>query len=130
MRACRPAPPFARRASPVPGLGAASLFYRNDDARWPEFRGRDLATLVPGIAIRNEHALSHPARYPSDNLTTDGATTGDVLSYQLPRLERSRERTLVTITAGGNDLLMMLHSSRRPQGIAEGAAARPGRILD
>ena len=119
-----------RRGAPVPGLGAASLLHRNDDARWSEFRGRDLATLVPGIAFRNEHALAHPARYPSDNLTTDGATTGDVLSHQLPRLERSRERTLVTITAGGNDLLMMLNSARRPKGIVEGAAGRLGEILD
>lgn len=120
----------ARGGPAVPGLGAASLFHRNDDARWPEFRGRDLATMVPGIAFRNEHALAGPARYPSDNLTTDGATTGDVLRYQLPRLGPSRERTLVTLTAGGNDLLSMLSAPRRPKGLVESAAGRLREILD
>ena len=35
------------------GLGAAALLYRNDDQRWPEFTGRDLATHYPGIAFRH-----------------------------------------------------------------------------
>ncbi len=71
-------------------LGAASLLVKNDDRMWPEFRGRDLRTLQPSIAF--------------DDLTADGATTESLLR-QVLRIERSDEPTLVTITAGGNDLL-------------------------
>ena len=34
-------------------LGASSLLYRNDDARWPEFRGRDLESQQPGTELVN-----------------------------------------------------------------------------
>lgn len=71
-------------------LGAASLLYRNDDRFWPEFRGRDLSTLLPGIEL--------------DDLTADGATTESLLR-QVERVTADDEPTLVTITAGGNDLL-------------------------
>lgn len=81
-------------------LGAASLLVRNDDRLWPEFRGRDLSALQPYIAF-------DPAR---DDLTADGATTESLLR-QVERIERSDERTLVTITAGGNDLLGAIGSS-------------------
>jgi hypothetical protein len=81
--------------TPIPGLGAASLFYRNHDEVWPDFRGLDLRTSFPAI------------RY--ECLATDGARTRDVLADQLPQLEgRDREPTLVTLTAGGNDLLDVL----------------------
>ena len=75
----------------VAPLGAASLLFRNDDVRWPEFMGRDLVSMHPRI----RHT----------NLAQDGATIGDVFGEQLARLEPSEEPTLVTLTIGGNDLL-------------------------
>ena len=78
-------------AGTVAPLGAASLLHRNDDARWPEEQGADLVSYFPGITLHN--------------LAADGATIGDVFGEQMPQLDESDERTLVTITAGGNDLL-------------------------
>ena len=78
-------------AGAVAPLGAASLLHRNDDARWPEEQGADLVSYYPGITFAN--------------LAADGATIGDVFGEQMPQLEESDERTLITITAGGNDLL-------------------------
>ena len=49
-------------AGAVAPLGAASLFYRNDEARWPEEQGADLVSYYPGITFAN--------------LATDGATIG------------------------------------------------------
>jgi lysophospholipase L1-like esterase len=74
-------------------LGAAALLYRNDDARWPEFRGRDLEHHSPGVAFRN--------------LAEDGALIDDVVTEELSRLGRDlpHAQILVTLTAGGNDLL-------------------------
>lgn len=72
-------------------LGAASLLVHNDDRLWPEFRDRDL-------------------RIPFDDFTADGATTHSLLA-QVERISPSDEPTLVTITAGGNDLLGHLGSS-------------------
>lgn len=71
-------------------LGAASLLFRNDDKFWPEFRGRDLTSKIQGIR--------------ANDLTADGATT-DSLLRQIERISHSDAATLVTITAGGNDLL-------------------------
>ena len=71
-------------------LGATSLLMRNDDKFWPEFRGRDLSTRMPGIELTD--------------LTADGGTTESLLR-QVQRIEKSDAPTLVTITAGGNDLL-------------------------
>lgn len=79
-------------------LGAASLFFRNNDRVWPEFRGRDLVALHPGITITN--------------LTEDGATSSDVLETQLPRVRGTAD--IITLTAGGNDLLMSLGSHWSP----------------
>jgi lysophospholipase L1-like esterase len=75
-------------------LGAAALLYRNDDERWPEFAGRDLARQAPpGLNFLN--------------LTQDGALIDDVVTEELARLGRDSPdpRILVTVTAGGNDLL-------------------------
>ncbi|HKJ01970.1 MAG TPA: SGNH/GDSL hydrolase family protein [Longimicrobiales bacterium] len=78
-----------------PGLGAASLLHRNDDRRWPEFTGRDLTSLCPGIR--------------RVDLAEDGATTVSVLRLQLPRIPEEIEGpVLVTLTAGGNDLVGLL----------------------
>jgi lysophospholipase L1-like esterase len=78
-------------AGAVAPLGAASLLYRNDDARYPDDQGADLVLYYPGIALYN--------------LAADGATIGDVFGEQMSQLEQSEERTLITITAGANDLL-------------------------
>ena len=78
-------------AGVVAPLGAASLLHRNDDARWPEEQGADLVSYFPDITIQN--------------LAADGATIGDVFGEQMSQVEESEERTLITITAGGNDLL-------------------------
>ena len=86
------------------GLGAVSLLYRNDDEFWPEFRGRDLKTKFPAIELVD--------------LTADGATTTDVLSYQLSRVAPTDDPCLVTITAGGNDMLMHLRSPDAPRNLA------------
>jgi lysophospholipase L1-like esterase len=80
--------PKAGRVAP---LGAASLLYQNDETRWPDEQGDDLVSRYPGIALHN--------------LATDAATIGDVFGEQLAQLEESTERTLVTLTVGGNDLL-------------------------
>jgi lysophospholipase L1-like esterase len=69
------------------GRGAASLLYRNRDADFPDWVGRDLATLG----------------YTAQILARDGATSTDVLHRQLPLIQR--RPALVTITMGGNDLL-------------------------
>jgi lysophospholipase L1-like esterase len=81
-------------------LGAASLFYRNDDKLWPEFRGNDLHTKFPSLEY--------------DDLTADGATTRSLIA-QVSRVARSDEPTLVTITAGGNDLLGEIGFRGSPQ---------------
>jgi lysophospholipase L1-like esterase len=75
-------------------LGAAALLHRNDDERWPEFAGRDLASQSPaGVTFLN--------------LTEDGALIDDVATEGLARLghDSPDPRILVTVTAGGNDLL-------------------------
>jgi lysophospholipase L1-like esterase len=88
----------ARRGiAPPDGVGAASLLYRNADWLWPEFAGVDLVNHAPGIQLVD--------------LTADGAITDDVLDRQIPSLPPDdRRATLVTITAGGNDLLWLVGS--------------------
>jgi lysophospholipase L1-like esterase len=95
-------------AGNVAPLGAASLLYRNDDARWPEEQGADLATRYPGVELRN--------------LASDGATIGDVFGEQLPQLDESEEDTLITLTVGGNDLLSAF--ANRPRASLLEAIAR------
>ena len=77
-------------AGRVAALGAASLFYRNDEARWPEEIGNDLVSRFPAIEY--------------ENFAMDGATVGDVFGEQLPRLVASEEPTLLTLTIGATDL--------------------------
>jgi lysophospholipase L1-like esterase len=95
-------------AGNVAPLGAAALLYRNDDARWPEDQGADLATRYPGVELRN--------------LASDGATIGDVFGEQLPQLDESEEDTLITLTVGGNDLLSAF--ANRPRASLLEAIAR------
>src|SRR3954468_5537078 len=68
-------------AGRVAPLGAASLFYKNSEERWPDDVGNDLSTMYPGIELRN--------------LATDGATIGEVFGEQLPQVEDSAERMLI-----------------------------------
>ena len=77
-------------AGSVAPIGAASLLYRNDDARWPDEAGTDLATANPAI----EHA----------NLAAEGATIGDVFGEQLAAVQPSDVPTLFTLTIGGEDI--------------------------
>jgi lysophospholipase L1-like esterase len=93
-------------------LGAAALFYRNDDDRWPEFRGRDLATLSPQIEFLD--------------LAEDGAMIDDVATEELARLGRDSEdpEILLTLTAGGNDLLDALAAGRGVEAAVSLAARR------
>lgn len=75
----------------VAPIGAASLLYKNSEEHWPEDVGDDLSSLYPGIRF--------------ENLASDAATVGEVFGEQLPQLEESDERVLITLTIGGNDLL-------------------------
>jgi lysophospholipase L1-like esterase len=81
-------------------LGAAALLHRNDDSLWPEFRGRDLETLTPGVELLG--------------LAEDGAMIDDVATEELARIGRdsSDSGILITLTAGGNDLLDALAAGR------------------
>lgn len=111
------------------GLGAPALLYRNDDARWPDFAGRDLATTDPGIAFRNAHVLDHAPTKPTDHYATDGATSVAVLAYQIHRVAPSEQRTLVTVTAGRADVLRMLGAPRPPATLVEGLVSRAARLV-
>jgi acyl-CoA thioesterase I len=110
--------PAADAARRYPGrfstdkLGAASLLVKNDDQLWPEFRGREL-------------------KIPATDLTADGATTESLLR-QVERIATSDDPTLITITAGGNDLLGHI-GSRGPNPapeIAERLRAAIHRVLE
>ena len=81
-------------------LGAAALLHRNDDLRWPEFRVLDLLHSAASVDFLN--------------LAEDGAMIDDVRTEELARLGRdSRDPgILLTLTAGGNDLLDALASGR------------------
>jgi lysophospholipase L1-like esterase len=81
---------WSEKAGDVAPLGAASLFFKNDE-RYPEFTGKDLSSKFAGIAKLN--------------VAEDGATIGDVFGSQLPNVETSNVPTLFTLSAGGNDLL-------------------------
>jgi lysophospholipase L1-like esterase len=82
-------------------LGAAALLFRNDEIRWPEFCGLDLETLEPEAEFLN--------------LAEDGAMIDDVATEELARLGRDNEDPgiLLTLTAGGNDLLDALSAGRK-----------------
>jgi hypothetical protein len=79
--------PSVGRVAP---LGAASLLYRNDKARWPESVGLDLSNWYPGIDFQS--------------LAASGATIGDVFGEQIPMVPESHDRTLITLTIGSEDL--------------------------
>lgn len=111
------------------GFGAASLLYFNQPFEWPEFEKRDLVTRFPGIAFRNHHHFSYPLQFPTDNYTTDGATTTTVLEQQARRVEASGETTLATLTVGGNDLLQAMHAASTTADPVRGMLERLTRII-
>jgi lysophospholipase L1-like esterase len=74
------------------GCGAPALLYQNRDDLFPEWRGRDLKTVLPAMRLIPR--------------AMDGATSATVRYAQLPQLLEMRVRPeFVTITMGGNDLL-------------------------
>lgn len=91
-------------AGAVAPIGAASLLARNDDARWPEFAGSDLASRDPHLE--------------SVILASDGASIGEVFGDQLPEVEPTDDDAIVTLTIGGNDLLSAF-SARPRAGLME-----------
>jgi lysophospholipase L1-like esterase len=88
--------PSVGRVAP---LGAASLLFRNDETHWPEEIGRDLSSQYPGITFQK--------------LAVSGATIGDVFGEQLSQIDPTDDRTLVTLTLGGEDLFSAF--SARPK---------------
>ena len=98
------------------GITPAELLARNDDAEFPEFRGRDLSTL-----LRQQVDVVHRAE--------NGATVAD-LPLQTGR-SAVPEGSLVLLTIGGNDLLTGLARDpaaglRRFQSTLRGALDRLG----
>ena len=100
---------------PAGGLGAASLLARNDDHVWPEFAGRDLVTRFPAVDCRV--------------LAVDGATTEDVFESQLGALDAldASGDAVVTLTAGGNDLLSLVGAT---DGVGQAGVLRILRNVD
>ena len=94
-----------------PGRGATSLLHTNRDADFPEWAGRDLAG-------RGYEVL---------NLTADGATSADVLEWQLSRLQSSAD--LVTLTVGGNDLMAAFGDTAAAEAVIRTVAERSEKIL-
>jgi lysophospholipase L1-like esterase len=89
-----------------PGRGAPALLFKNQDADFPEWRGKDLATRFPSFRLLP--------------LAMDGATSATVRYAQVPRLKEMNVRPdVVTLTMGGNDLLQTFgspaaaHAARR-----------------
>ena len=73
-----------------PGLGAASLLFRNNDELYPEFKGSDL--------------FNYNAKCRFLNLAKDGGTLQSTISA-VESLQPLGSSVLVTLTVGGNDLL-------------------------
>jgi lysophospholipase L1-like esterase len=98
------------------GRGGASLLARNRDDDFPQWRGRDLATLDPHLSY---HLLA-----------TNGGTTSTLLDSQLRWLERSAiAPTVVTLTVGGNDLLGAYGDTRRAREVVSVVRTRVGHAL-
>lgn len=83
---------------PGEGKGAASLFFKNQDHLYPDFRGKDL------------HSLNRKMDFQL--LARDGATSHDILHNQLQSLQRGSVNPMIfTLTAGGNDILSLQSDS-------------------
>jgi lysophospholipase L1-like esterase len=94
-----------------PGRGAASLLHRNRDTDFPDWAGRELA------------ASGHTAQI----LAADGATSADVVVKQLPLVTGAP--SLVTLTMGGNDLLMSYGDAASAHAAIEGVIANGETVL-
>lgn len=94
-------------------IGAASLLYRNDDGLWPEFDGIDLIRRAPD-----------PPGLRFMNAALDGATIPLVGGLEFTGLEGvpGDDVELVTLTVGGNDLLLLALSGRGEGDLARGVA--------
>ena len=89
-------------------IGAASLLARNADEIWPEYAGRDLGAVAPAAHVVD--------------LAMDGAMLPDVVDAQLPGIPEAAASALVTLTIGGNDLLMAYGNSRSVNTLERAAA--------
>jgi lysophospholipase L1-like esterase len=99
-------------------LGAASQLFRNDDARWPEFKHRDLVSASPGVTLLN--------------LAQDGATIDDVTTEELARLGHDSKDPgiVVTLTVGGNDLLGALGGGHQLDRVTKGIIGRYTELVE
>jgi GDSL-like lipase/acylhydrolase family protein len=99
-------------------LGAAALLHRNDEGRWPEFHGRDLESHFAGVEFLN--------------LAEDGAMIDDVATEELARLGRDSEDPgiLLSLTAGGNDLLDALAGGQLLDGAVRRLARRSTDLVE
>lgn len=79
-------------------VGAASLLFANNKDVFPEFAGKDLVSLFPGIKFAD--------------LSFDGATIESLLEdkFQAKLAHYEHSRNLITLTVGGNDMLEALHA--------------------
>jgi hypothetical protein len=87
-------------AGTVAPLGAASLFFRNEDDAWPQEQHNDLSSRFRGIGFRK--------------LATDGATIGDVFGEQIALIDEKEEPTLFTLTIGSEDLFSAFSAAPKP----------------
>ncbi len=99
-----------------PGLGAASLLWRNQDHHAPEWTGRDLTTCD-----RTSRLVL---------LASDGATSADVAGDQVERLRGlDVVASLATVTMGGNDLLAAYGDSTAARRAVATTARNGRRVL-
>ncbi|HEY8258448.1 MAG TPA: SGNH/GDSL hydrolase family protein [Gemmatimonadales bacterium] len=99
-------------------IGAASLLYHNDNGLWPEFQGQDLESRSPGADFLN--------------LAEDGAMIDDVATEELARLGQDHDEPdiLLTLNAGGNDLLDALTAGRRLEAVVGRIMRRYSDLVD
>lgn len=79
-------------------VGSASLLFSNNNEVFPEFAGKDLLSLFPGIKYAD--------------LSYDGATVSDLLDhkFQAKLAHYEHSNNLITVTVGGNDMLEALNA--------------------
>lgn len=114
---------YAAKKTSNQEIGAASLLIKNDDELFPDFKGKDLNSLLPGIETKNA--------------AFDGATTNGLLdSEHASELEAYTDKsTLLTMSIGGNDLLTYLERTanqkeRQPMAEVEEVLERIVKIVN
>jgi len=85
----------------IPYGGGISLFYRNLDDMYPDFRGRDLVSLFPGIECFN---------IAVDGERASGMAGQLEILTNIARKKGVGDRALVTLTIGGNDILAFINT--------------------